>query len=90
MQYVKFSTIEDAQEYLPKLQAHYDATVNQDRTKSRVIACIFPTWDKMVALPVDAENERMRTKIIPWPVTSKEIVDNVDPPIVEEPKSWPQ
>jgi len=90
MQYVKFTTMEEAKAYLPKLQTHYDATVNTDRTKPRVIACIFPTWDKMVALPVNAEEERMGAKIVPWPVTSKEIVDNVDPPIVEEPKSWPQ
>jgi hypothetical protein len=77
MKYVKFETAETAEEYRVKLQAHHDATINQDKTKPRVIDCIFMSYDNKFVLSLEDET---------WPETDGEIVDSIESPVVEMPE----
>lgn len=72
MQYVKFNTIAEAETYKVELQAHHDATINLDKTKPKVIDCVFPTWDGKFALSLQNGT---------WPETIGEIVNSVEPPV---------
>lgn len=71
MQYVKFLTMEEAEAYLPILQAHHDATINYDKMNPRIIDCIITTWDRKFSLTLVNGT---------WPETDGEIVDSIEPP----------
>lgn len=72
MKYVKFTTLEEAEEYKGKLQAHHDATPVEG---PKVIDCVFVTYDGKYACTLIDDD---------YPETTGEIVDSVEPPVVEE------
>ena len=77
MKYVKFDTLEAAMAYLPRLQDHHDETINLG-LGPKIIDCIFPTYDGKFALSLQDDT---------YPdVGNGEVVDTVEPPVMEEPK----
>ena len=73
--YVKFSTMEAALAYLPILQAHVDANY-QEAGKPKIHKGIVPTYDGKHAIPLPAT----------YPETTGEVVDSIEPPVVEMPE----
>ena len=71
MKYVKFATSEQAEEYRGRLQAHHDTTHTEG---PRIVDCILPTCDGMLALTLQDED---------YPATDGEIVDSISPPVEE-------
>jgi hypothetical protein len=73
MKYLKFETVEQAEEYRIKLQAHHDATHTEGL---RIVDCIVPTWDGMFALTLLDDD---------YPATDGEAVESIEIPQIEEP-----
>jgi hypothetical protein len=73
MKYAKFQTIEQAEAYKIKLQAHHDHDETH-KSGPRIVDCVLPTYDGQFALTLIDDD---------YPATTGEIVDSVNPPAIE-------
>jgi hypothetical protein len=68
--FAKFTTEDAALQYLPVIQAHVDGL---HVSGPKVIKAVIPTFDGKWAIPLPET----------YPETSGEVVENIDPPVVE-------